>query len=166
MFRKEFCASNLSLNVTILNYKVSKKIAKQIYFKSKRYVGALFSRRSQLFYDIVKISSLFAKGQVSSKILLKLLVQTFRILPKKKHNIFIRFLQNLFAILIKELTVKKIKTNLKGVKFLISGKMSGKTRSSSKLILLGSVPTQTICKNISFSFCQANTIYGVFGFKL
>lgn len=166
IFREEFCTNNLLLNIKVLNYKISKEIAKQIYLKTKRYTSLLFSRRYQLFYDIVKISTLFSKKQVPSKVLLKLLVQTFKVLPKKRHGIFMRFLQNLFATLTQGPCTKKIGTNLKGIKFLINGKISGKTRSSSKLILLGSIPTQTISKDISFSFSQANTIYGIFGFKL
>jgi hypothetical protein len=166
LFQKQFNLDKLILNTQVLNYKVSKKITKYIYFKNKKFINSLFSRRQQLFYDILKISTLFYKNLISSEILLKLLVLTFKILPKKKHKIFINFIKNLFNILVSDLFKKDIKKSIIGIKFLVNGKIGGKTRSSSNLIIVGNIPTQTISKNVNFCFCHANTIYGTFGFKL
>ena len=166
LFERQFNTKRLISNIETLNYKISKKIIKYIYFKNKRFTNSLFSRRQQLFYDILKITSLLCENLVLPDVLLKLLVLNFKILPKRKHSLFIRFFKNLFNTIIQELPKRKIKICLKGVKFLINGKISGKTRSSSNLMIIGNIPTQSISKNINYSFSFANTVYGVFGFKL
>lgn len=61
---------------------------------------------------------------------------------------------------------KKIKTTLKGIKFILNGKLKGKTRSSTNLLRIGIIPTQSISKNIKYFNAHAYTIYGAFGFKL
>jgi ribosomal protein S3 len=55
---------------------------------------------------------------------------------------------------------------IKGIKFVINGKIKGKTRSTSNSISFGKVPTQSVSKNIDYSKIHVFTIYGVFGFKL
>ena len=83
--------------------------------------------------------------------------------------LFIAFLKNLAKILVTDLSRVPFlnKTNrIKGVKFLINGKLKGKTRANSILIVKGLVPAQTISANIDFSKTHVFTVYGVFGFKI
>ena len=61
---------------------------------------------------------------------------------------------------------KNYKFSLAGLKFLLSGRIRGKSRSSSTLIQLGNVPTQTIIKKIDFASSHVYTLYGVFGIKM
>ena len=56
--------------------------------------------------------------------------------------------------------------NLCGVKFLLSGRIRGKSRASSNLIQIGSTPTQTLSKTIDFATDHVYTLYGVFGIKM
>ena len=63
-------------------------------------------------------------------------------------------------------SINKTNYNLCGVKFLLSGRIRGKSRSSSNLIQIGSVPTQTISKTIDYATSHVYTLYGVFGIKV
>jgi len=55
---------------------------------------------------------------------------------------------------------------IKGLKFLIQGKLKGKPRSKSFLYTVGRIPVQTVTANIDFAKSHVFTIYGVFGMKL
>ena len=129
-------------------------------------MNGLFSRRQFLFFDTLKISCLLCENLICSKTFLTVLIQIFRILPKRKHGTFLVFLKELLILLIEELPKKKIKTTLKGIKFILNGKLKGKTRSSTNLLRIGIIPTQSISKNIKYFNAHAYTIYGAFGFKL
>ena len=97
-----------------------------------------------------------------------LLGQIFRILPKSKHGRFLVFLKLLFKNLLlasKDFNNKGLKSIL-GVKLIISGKIKGKPRSSTTCIQVGSVPSQSLNKDVSFSKIHVYTLYGAFGFKI
>lgn len=73
------------------------------------------------------------------------------------------FLKTCFILL----TVNsKRKNSIKGLKLVISGKLKGKPRSSSTLLLVGNISSQTLDSKIDFSKTHVYTIYGVFGLKL
>jgi len=95
----------------------------------------------------------------------------FRVLRKKKHSSFISFIKRFFSVLIfsipEQTKIFKYNHNpIKGIKFLINGKIKGKARSSTTCVTLGQVPIQTLDSNIDFSKVHVFTIYGVFGLKL
>ena len=97
-----------------------------------------------------------------------MLGQIFRILPKRKHTRFIYFLKILFKTIIENDLNKGDNQTLKikGIKFIINGKLQGKTRADSSLIQLGSVPIQSIGKDVDFSRLHVYTMYGAFGFQM
>jgi ribosomal protein S3 len=59
-----------------------------------------------------------------------------------------------------------VRSRVRGIKFVINGKIKGKTRSSSNIISFGKIPTQSISKVVDYSNIHVFTVYGVFGFKL
>jgi hypothetical protein len=140
-----------------------------LFYKNfKRFVGIFFNRRFNLFIDFVKINSLFLHSYVSTKVYLYLLGQIFRILPKSKHGRFLVFLKLIFKNLIlasKDFEGKNKKCIL-GIKLIVSGKIKGKPRSSTTCIQVGSVPSQSLDKDVDFSKLHVYTLYGVFGFKI
>lgn len=155
----------------------NKVIIKFLYLKFKLFRNSLFTRRINLFGDFLKISSLFANGIVNSKTFLFILSQIFRYLLKRQHARFLIFLKKLFKIYIskglkydiktkKFIDKNKTNSNIYGLKFLISGRLKGKLRSTQKFINFGSVTNQTISKNIDFQKTGVFTRYSVFGFKL
>lgn len=171
LFYKNFNDLNsnvLSINLVNLNNYLDRDLLNSFYKNFKRFVGVLFNRRFNLFIDFLKVNSLFLKSKISSKLYLLLLGQIFRILPKSKHGRFLLFLKILFKSLIdisKSSSNKKINSIL-GIKFLIGGRLKGKPRSSISCIQVGSVPSQSVDKNVDFSKIHVYTLYGAFGFKI
>jgi len=103
------------------------------------------------------------KKKIKTDVLLFLLGQIFKILPKRKHNIFLIFLKVLFTSLINNVSTKN---SILGLKFIVNGRLKGKPRSTSAIILVGLVPVQSLSKDIDFAKLHVNTILGVFGFQL
>jgi hypothetical protein len=148
-------------SIKTLNKFVNTENLLLFYVNFKKFRGQLFGRKLNLFYDFLKITSLFVSRHLNVNSFLYYISQLFCFLIKKKHNSFLFFLKTLFQLLISQ-----NKYMLSGLKFLISGKISGKTRSSTHKILVGSVPLQSFNKNIKMAKSHVYTIYGVFGFKL
>lgn len=144
-----------------MNKQLKVKNLKSLYFNFKRFINVLFLRRFNLFIDFLKITSLFINSKVDVKTYLHFLGQIFRLLQKKSHTRFIFFLKFLFSKFLNN----KINC-LKGVKFIINGKIQGKLRANSTRVLVGSVPIQSISANIEFNKIHVYTRYGAFGFKM
>jgi ribosomal protein S3 len=120
-----------------------------------------FNRRHNLFIDFIKISALLIVNDINIKVFSKALEQIFKILQKRSHNRFISFLKKYFLILINSKGSK-----IKGIKMIINGKLGGKPRSSTKKILVGSLPLKTVDTNTVFTKNHVYTPYGAYGFKL
>ena len=171
LFYKNFNSLNsnvLSIKLVNLNNHLDRDLLNSFYKNFKRFVGVLFNRRFNLFIDFLKINSLFLKSKISSKLYLLLLGQIFRILPKSKHGRFLLFLKILFKSLI-DISINssnKKFTPILGIKLLIGGRLKGKPRSSTSCIQVGSVPLQSLDKNVDFSKIHVYTLYGAFGFKI
>jgi hypothetical protein len=165
---KKFQNNLVILNIRILNFSVRKELLLFYYKKLKKFSG-FFSRRLNFFVDFLKLTSLFTMSKITSKIYLKLLSQIFKVLPKGQHSRFLFFIKILFQTIIHKVPTFPFlenKNKIKGIKFVINGKLKGKTRASSASIKIGKIPTQTLEENIEFSRIHIYTVYGVFGFKL
>ena len=171
LFLKQF--KFLKVNLIFLNFKninkeINRDLVKLVYQKVGRFAGILFSRRFNLLIDFIKITALFCEKKVPLQVFLSLLGQIFRILPKRKHNRFFFFLKYLFQLLISSPEFKTVLTmsNVHGIKFVVNGKLQGKTRADSSCIQVGAVPIQSLNKNVEFSRLHVYTLYGVFGFRM
>jgi ribosomal protein S3 len=80
-------------------------------------------------------------------------------------HVFLKLLFKNLLLASKLITDENIKAIL-GVKLIISGKIKGKPRSTTTCIQVGSVPSQSLAKDISFSKIHVYTLYGSFGFKI
>ena len=157
----------IQISVVNLNKSLQKESLRLGYLKIRRFVNTLFARRFNFFIDFIKLSCLFTANKIPADFFLFLLGLIFRILPKRKHNIFLIFLNVLFSGFISKGTVSNNQENqILGIKFLINGRLKGKPRANSTTMLVGSVPVQSLQKNIQFAKLHVNTIYGVFGFQL
>ncbi|MBR11270.1 MAG: hypothetical protein CMP48_26780 [Rickettsiales bacterium] len=171
LFLKEL--SYLKKNLIIIKFTLTNLILKSkdkenlvfIFFKKfKRMSTSLFPRRFNFFLDFIKLSCLFGVGALSLNFFIKVIVEIFRILQKKKHARFLLLMKQLFNSLISNKNFKK--SNIMGVKFIVGGKLKGKPRSSNYVISLGQIPLQSLGKNIEFAKAHAFTVYGVFGLKI
>jgi ribosomal protein S3 len=89
------------------------------------------------------------------------------VLQKKTHSRFLLFLKIVFDLLVLNKKVKKLskKSNVKGLKFVLNGKLKGKTRASSAYGQFGCVSISTIVQNTVFAKLHIYTLYGVFGLR-
>ncbi len=169
LFLKKFLIlkNNLILlNIHLINSQVNESLLKNIYQKTSRFMNILFLRKFSLFIDFLKISALFYQKKILVSTFLYILGQIFRVLPKRKHSRFLFFLKFIFQLFVNEFSGKNFEGKIKGIKFVINGKLQGKTRASSSCIQIGAVPIQSINENIEFSKLHVYTIYGAFGFKI
>ena len=158
---KKFNIKIFVLNkLKILSYK-NKKLVIQMYKKFKYFKLKLFNKNFNLFFDFIKISSLFLVKKIQLSTVLYMLSLIFCFLRKRAHSTFLFFLKTYLSFI---LLVQK--QAFSGFKFLIFGKISGKSRASFKRIQVGSVSVQSIRDNIEYSKLHVFTRYGVFGFKL
>lgn len=156
-------------NVFNLNALVDKRKLSVLYQELKIFSFNIFSRRFNLFIDFLKITVLFFDNHIHLSSYIKIWARIFKNLHKRVHGKFFLFVKASINSLLKFKLLKEknyCKSSLSGVKFQLSGRIRGKSRSSSTLIQLGSVPTQTINKNIDFASSHIYTLYGVFGIKV
>lgn len=146
-----------------INNTINKKITKIFYQKLKKFSITLFDKRFNLFMDFIKINALFYENKISTNIYLFFLGKVFCFLHKKKHNQYTILLNTVFSLLINKLA--NIKSNLQGIKFILAGKLRGKTMASKTIINVGSVPIQTFNRIIDFEKVHTYTVYGAFGLK-
>jgi hypothetical protein len=159
LFIFKFINLNLLINTNILN---------TLYSEIKYSKNFLFLRKYPLFIDFLGITTLFTQGAVNSFAFLKVLGDIFRVLPKKQHAVFLSFLKNLFKSIIKisNNNANLDNSHIKGIKFILSGKIRGKLRGSIICIQEGRVPVQNISKNVGFERLHVFTLIGTFGMKL
>jgi hypothetical protein len=172
LFLNEFKAlhSNLFVfNFKVLNNFIDKNIVLQSFRVFRSFFYVLFNRRFNLFVDFLKMTFLLYIAKIPVSAYLFLLGQIFKVLPKKSHNRFLVFLELIFKfLLVKKLSSKRniFFSTIKGIKFIVNGKLRGKMRSSSKCISVGTIPIQSLKKNIEFSKTHVYTLYGAFGFQI
>jgi len=157
----------IRLSVTNLNFLINSKPLLVLFNSTKKFLSTIFSRRFNLYLDFLKLSSLYLSNLISTKQYTLLIGQVFKYVSKKSHTKFISFLKVLFNILITESNIIKLKSNrIMGVKFIINGKIQGKTRSSSIFLQEGIIPIQSLSKQIHYSQTTVFTLLGTFGLKL
>lgn len=157
----------IALRLKIINRKINKKLVRFFYHKLKRFSGLLFSRRFNFFIDFLKASSLFSEDLLPIQAYLSFFGQIFRVLQKRTHSRFLLFLKITFDLMVTSTKIRKIseKCNVKGLRFVLNGKLKGKPRASSACGQFGCVPISTIIQNIAFAKLHIYTLYGVFGLR-
>jgi hypothetical protein len=82
-----------------------------------------------------------------------------------KINKFFNYLQK-FVVLIVCKDDTKFNSLLEGIKIQIKGRFRGASRTKIRVFEAGSIPLQTICKNVRYSQVHVSSSYGVFGIKV
>jgi hypothetical protein len=114
-----------------------------------------------IFKNTIELISLIYCNVLKINNLLIILTTIFSNLHKKKHTKFIDFIDFIFSCL-----CEKKNSNIKGIKFIVKGKLLGKSRASIYIIKKGRISIQKLKENISFNKHHVYTKYGVFGFKV
>ena len=163
-FFKKFKLNIIIFNFTVLNKKVNLIFLKKFYNKLNKFSKILFDRRQSFFFDFLKLSLLFYFNKVNTSFYTYLFGQVFKVLHKKKHSkyiIFLKYFTKYFLILTENTSNKVL-----GFKFILNGKLKGKTRASSTNIQIGQIPIQSLDKSIQYSKTHIYTKYGVFGLRV
>lgn len=156
---KNLPSNNLIVHkITLLNKQINMKIVRIIHNKLKFFKKMLFSRRFDLYYDFLKLTSLLITRKVKIGVYNVILGKIFKYLMKKSHNKFFNFLKKLSYLITKS-------SSIGGIKFGINGKLKGKLRAKSFKLEIGKIGIQTITSDIDFSKVHINTLYGCFGLK-
>lgn len=165
---KQFKNNYISFSIKNLNREVDIRLLKLLFQKTKKFSGVLFARRFGLYLDFLKITSLFCQDKIKVANFLFLFAQIFRVLPKKSHTKFLSFLKILFRFIVQESFIldSKQQNRIKGIKFIIHGKLQGKPRASFSCIQEGIIPIQSFNKNVSFSKQHVYTLMGAFGLRI
>jgi hypothetical protein len=154
--------TSIVLKINNLNSFITTKKRRDLeslYSLSKKFTSSIFSRRFNFLIDFLKLTVLFSDNKVANLVYLTAIGHLFKPLQKKNHTKYFLWLKSVFSFLLK-------KKNVRGLKISICGKLKGKTRSSNFKIVVGSVPTQSINKDIQCSKAHVYTVLGAFGFKL
>ena len=168
-FSKRFGYNCFYFKILNLNKLVCKKKLVSLYKGLKIFSFNIFSRRYNLFIDFLKVSILFFDNFVGLSCYIKVWGRVFKHLHKRLHGKFFFFVKACIHSLLKLKNTNKtdgIKASFSGIKFVLGGRVRGKQRSSSTIIRLGCIPTQTIRKHVDFASSHVYTLYGVFGIKI
>lgn len=160
-----FSALNQSIFIITLknmNKQVNKAVLSFIYSKLKMFISTIFSRRFNLFIDFLKLTSLLVEKKIDANQYIRILANVFKLLPKQSHTRYLFFLKYTFKVL----TSDQLDNRVKGIKFVIQGKLQGKPRSTVYSIKEGSVSVQKLTQDISFSRAHAYTLLGAFGLRI
>ena len=150
------------------NKKVKKKVINFLYKKLNIYFKTFFVRRLNLYVDFLKLTALLYQNLIGSRAFLIVLGAVFKHLSKKVHNRFVSFLSYVFKLLIEIMPKERLyfRSSLKGLKFTIGGRLSGKSRASYKYIAAGAVPLQSFNKKVDYSKIHIYNLLGAFGAHL
>ncbi len=158
---KLFISANKYTKINVLNRFLRRRSLVSYYKNSIKWKHSLFPRSEGLFYDFAKILNLIEKKLIEPRVLLYALGLVFKTLHKRKHARFIRFAKEVFKKLI-EVTESKVK----GIKFILSGRLKGKPRSSTIKFKTGRLTLNEVDATIVSSQLHVYTLYGAFGMKL
>ncbi len=160
-FKNKLANDNIIINYKSLNQLIDKKLLIKNFKIFRKFSTVLFSRGFNLFLDFLKIVTLVEQKKINPKTFLLILGQIFRNSNKKKHTKFVFFIKTIFDTLI-----NTENSNISGLKFIINGKIMGKTRASTVKIERGALSLNTINSDCLSNQLHVYTLYGAFGFKL
>jgi len=116
--------------------------------------------KQKYFKDCLNLFIIGAKIRYSSKLFSIFLTEHLKYL--KYHKPFLSFVTKLLRIIIFSKNFV-----LRGIKFIISGRLNNKPRSSSSVVIIGNIPTTTkSIETIDYSESTCYTKNGTFGVKV
>jgi hypothetical protein len=114
--------------------------------------------RKPFFIETINIILVTLKKKKSARLLAEYIAVQ---LNKKTRGVFLTFLRKAIAFFIKS----KIST-VKGLKFVIKGRLGNSPRTKTKIIQIGNIPLQTINKKIDYFQTTSYTSNGTIGTKV
>jgi hypothetical protein len=146
-----------------LDSRIHPKIVLNIWVSLKRYTSYSY-RRNPYVLDLILVASSLLVKEGTAFLLNQVLVSMFNRLPKRHHRRFLLFLKQ-FCLSLCALD-SQINNCIQGIKFMVSGKIGGKTRSKHFSFSSGRVSMQSLKVPIDYSSLTSFTGLGTFGFKV
>ena len=148
------------LNFQNLNSSLSINLSnkEQEMWKKKLLLLKRYSK-NKFFKEAINIILISTKTKNSAQLIADFIAKEFTTL--KRHNYFLIFLKRAFNLFI-NIPFSKIN----GVKIIIKGRFNGAPRARNNVILIGSVPVQTLGINISHYQSVSFSVNGTFGIKV
>jgi hypothetical protein len=151
------------LKVKRLDSRIHPRIVSNIWISLKRYTSYSY-RRNPYVLDLILVASSLLVKEGTALLLNQVLTSMFTRLPKRHHRRFLLFLKQ-FCLSLCALDLQ-INNCIQGIKFLVSGKIGGKTRSKHFSFSAGRVSMQSLKVPIDYSSLTSFTVLGTFGFKV
>lgn len=142
-----------------LNKGITNKLNKEEQMSLKKKILALKQySRNPFFKESINTILIMSNLRQSAKIFSNFIAEQLTYL--KKHNYFLIFLKRILIIFINFKFLK-----MRGIKVVINGRFNGAPRSKTRILLIGSIPIQSINKPINYSQTVSYTKNGTFGVK-
>jgi hypothetical protein len=81
----------------------------------------------------------------------------------KKHNRFIRHINRIFSYFFK---LKNVHAPIKGLKYIIRGRVNGAPRKKNRICSFGQIHNNTFTNTLDYTQIKRETRYGTFGLKM
>lgn len=124
-------------------------------------------KKNILLKDFVLLSTFLitnTQTKINIKLIALIIAKYFTWLPKRQQKRFLIFLRDYFKLIYR--LDKLLNNKLEGIKFLVSGKIAGKTKASNFKASIGNLFIQTITKPVNFTKTTSYTKTGTYGWKL
>jgi hypothetical protein len=159
---------NYIIKIKVLNNQLKRGISSRLRSILKKYKFRLFKRQINLFFDTVHTLNLYYQGLTHVSSVLLVFSNVFKYLKKRLHKFFFEFLNTVFRFFLNYRRRPRI-THIRlilGLKFRINGRLFGKRRASTSVIMMGVLPNQAIEKDIEYSAIDTFTRYGAYGMHM
>jgi hypothetical protein len=158
--------TNYIIKIRILNSKIRKALTRRLIQVLTKYKHRIFNRQINLYYDTMRTLNLYHQNKIHVSGLLLVFSSIFKYLKKKLHKFFLNFITDMFTFILKYKPNPRYYNITKGLKFKINGRLFGKRRASSIVMILGDIPNQSIEKYIDYAFIHTFTRYGAYGMHI
>eukprot|EP01039_Chlorochromonas_danica_P010953 gene10953-12178_t len=143
-----------------LNYLIRKDLYGIFYDSFQSFKFRLFSRNEDLYNDFVAVLALLSLRNISITILGVILARVVGSIHKRRHGLFISFLN-----ILSKGVVSNLLSDISGVKITFSGRIFGRDIAKTICVDKGSPQLTTISTTTEHTHVDAFTVYGVYGLK-
>jgi small subunit ribosomal protein S3 len=163
LINKNYPKSTIS-RIEIQRFKTSNKEQIQIFLYTSKLGIIIGSENKEKNKLIQKIKDLIQKDIILNILEVK---NPDKVAVLVAQNLAIQLEQRAFFRAAQKMTVQKVlKTGVKGVKIIISGRLGGAEIARRETLSKGLVPLHTLRADIDYAFEEAHTTYGVLGVKV
>lgn len=153
-------SKNVLFSVVPFNYMIRKDLYGVLYESFLSFRFRLFSRNEDLYNDFIAVLTLLSHRKISIKIFAAILARVVGSIHKRRHGLFISFLN-----VVSKVIIKNLESDISGIKITFSGRIFGRDIAKTISVDQGSPHLTTISTITEHIHVDAFTVYGVYGLK-